>query len=106
MALKLISNYSRNLLFTRTKMIGARSSSHFTYVPDKKDTTNGSTIQLNMFQAINNALDISLATDDSSLIFGEDVAFGGVFRCTMNLQVWLGKKFEKGQFLIVFVFRF
>lgn len=41
---------------------------------------------MNMFQAINNALDIALKTDESAIIFGEDVGFGGVFRCTMDLQ--------------------
>lgn len=40
-----------------------------------------------MFQAINNALDIALRTDESACVFGEDVAFGGVFRCTLDLQV-------------------
>lgn len=39
-----------------------------------------------MFQAINNALDIALNTNETLLVFGEDVAFGGVFRCTMGLQ--------------------
>jgi hypothetical protein len=28
-------------------------------------------------------LRIALAKDDTAIIFGEDVAFGGVFRCTM-----------------------
>ena len=26
---------------------------------------------------------IALAKDDTAIVFGEDVAFGGVFRCTM-----------------------
>ena len=26
---------------------------------------------------------IALAKDDTAVVFGEDVAFGGVFRCTM-----------------------
>nr|KAF7406803.1 hypothetical protein H0235_014459 [Vespula pensylvanica] len=39
-----------------------------------------------MYQAINQALDITLKKDASAVIFGEDVAFGGVFRCTVNLQ--------------------
>lgn len=26
---------------------------------------------------------IALAKDDNAVVFGEDVAFGGVFRCTM-----------------------
>jgi 2-oxoisovalerate dehydrogenase E1 component beta subunit len=25
--------------------------------------------------------------DESAIVFGEDVAFGGVFRCSMGLQV-------------------
>ena len=41
---------------------------------------------MNLFTAINNALDIALATDPKAAIFGEDVAFGGVFRCTIGLK--------------------
>lgn len=40
---------------------------------------------MNLFQSINDALSLALAEDDSVLLFGEDVAFGGVFRCSMNL---------------------
>lgn len=46
----------------------------------------GAVTKMNMFQAINNALDTALRTDETALIFGEDVGFGGVFRCTMDLQ--------------------
>lgn len=46
---------------------------------------NGSTKRMNLFQSINDALSLALASDDSVLLFGEDVAFGGVFRCSMNL---------------------
>jgi len=42
--------------------------------------------KMNLFSAINNALDIALAKDPNAVIFGEDVAFGGVFRCTVNLR--------------------
>lgn len=45
----------------------------------------GPTRKMNLFQAINDALGTALATDESVLVFGEDVAFGGVFRCSMNL---------------------
>ncbi|MGN6364245.1 alpha-ketoacid dehydrogenase subunit beta [Asticcacaulis taihuensis] len=42
---------------------------------------------MNMIQALNNALDITLASDPDTLIFGEDVGyFGGVFRVTDKLQ--------------------
>lgn len=64
-----------------------RLSSHFTYQADAKSPVDGSTTKMNMFQAINNALDIALKEDDSAVLFGEDVGFGGVFRCSLNLQV-------------------
>lgn len=64
-----------------------RFSSHFTYQPDEKAPVNGSTTKMNMFQAINNAMDLAMKDDDSAVIFGEDVGFGGVFRCSLNLQV-------------------
>ena len=41
---------------------------------------------MNLFQSVNDALSTALASDDSVLLFGEDVAFGGVFRCSMNLS--------------------
>ena len=47
--------------------------------------------KMNLFQAINNAMNISLKTIPDCYIFGEDVAFGGVFRCTMNLRERYGK---------------
>jgi len=42
--------------------------------------------KMNMFQAINNALDIAMEKDPNSYLFGEDVKFGGVFRCSMGLN--------------------
>ncbi len=48
---------------------------------------------MNMVQAINNALDIKLAEDDSVLLFGEDVGVeGGVFRVTEGLQAKYGEE--------------
>lgn len=48
--------------------------------------------QMNMLHAINNALDIAMAEDESTLCFGEDVGhFGGVFRATSGLQDKYGK---------------
>lgn len=52
---------------------------------------NAETKKLNLFQAVNEAMGIALATDDKAVIFGEDVAFGGVFRCTMGLAEKYGK---------------
>lgn len=48
------------------------------------------TKRMNLFQAVNDALSIALAGDESVLLFGEDVAFGGVFRCSMRLAETYG----------------
>lgn len=72
--------------------LSTRSSSHFTYQPDDKSpNVDGERLKMNMFTAINNAMDIALAEDDSTLVFGEDVAFGGVFRCSLNLRTKYGE---------------
>ncbi|KAJ1522225.1 hypothetical protein ONE63_002533 [Megalurothrips usitatus] len=87
---KFISHRSSNV---KVRLAASqRSASHFTYVPDNVDASEAqSSARLNMFQAINNALDTALKKDDTAVIFGEDVAFGGVFRCTLGLQDKYGK---------------
>lgn len=67
-------------------VVNKRFAGHFTYVPDSKPPVDGPTTKMNMFTAINNALDITMETDKTAVIFGEDVAFGGVFRCSIGLQ--------------------
>ncbi|WP_235973727.1 alpha-ketoacid dehydrogenase subunit beta [Parasphingopyxis marina] len=48
--------------------------------------------QMNMIQAINSAMDVSMQRDDNVCVFGEDVGFyGGVFRATAGLQKKYGK---------------
>ncbi|KAL1403827.1 hypothetical protein pipiens_019192 [Culex pipiens pipiens] len=74
-----------------TQLVVSRASSHFVYSPDAKAPVEGPTQKMNMFQAINNAMDIAMERDTSALVFGEDVAFGGVFRCSMGLQKKYGK---------------
>ncbi|XP_041354524.1 2-oxoisovalerate dehydrogenase subunit beta, mitochondrial-like [Gigantopelta aegis] len=64
----------------------SRTTSSFTYVPDTASPEHGETTRMNLFQSVTSALDISLANDPSAVIFGEDVAFGGVFRCTVGLK--------------------
>ena len=46
----------------------------------------GETQNMNLVEAIRNAMDIHMQKDQGASIFGEDVAFGGVFRCTVGLQ--------------------
>jgi 2-oxoisovalerate dehydrogenase E1 component beta subunit len=44
-------------------------------------------VQMNMIQAINDAMDVALSADPSVIVFGQDVGyFGGVFRATDGLQ--------------------
>ena len=40
---------------------------------------------MNLFTAINAAMRTAMKTDDTAIVFGEDVGFGGVFRCTQDL---------------------
>ena len=47
--------------------------------------------KMTLLAAITNAMDISMQTDPTTIVFGEDVAFGGVFRCTVGLQEKYGK---------------
>uniref|UniRef100_A0A7S2TZ47 3-methyl-2-oxobutanoate dehydrogenase (2-methylpropanoyl-transferring) n=1 Tax=Lotharella oceanica TaxID=641309 RepID=A0A7S2TZ47_9EUKA len=41
--------------------------------------------KMNLFTALNEAMTIAMETDDKAVIMGEDVKFGGVFRCTLGL---------------------
>ena len=47
---------------------------------------------MNLVEAVRDAMDISMQQDQSATVFGEDVAFGGVFRCTVGLRDKYGKK--------------
>lgn len=49
-------------------------------------------VQMNMLQAVNNALMTAMEEDERVMVFGEDVGhFGGVFRATSNLQEKFGR---------------
>ncbi|XKL66579.1 hypothetical protein PGB90_009999 [Kerria lacca] len=81
-----------NFLSITKRNNGKRYNSSFVYFPENVPSNQGSTQKWNMCQAINNALDIALRSDPSTVIFGEDVGFGGVFRCTLELQKKYGKE--------------
>ncbi|XP_012945364.1 2-oxoisovalerate dehydrogenase subunit beta, mitochondrial [Aplysia californica] len=77
-------------LLKQTSLRGTTASStrcmHFNYVPETPSQDHGETARMNFFQSITSAMDIAMASDPSAVLFGEDVAFGGVFRCSVGLK--------------------
>eukprot|EP00455_Lapot_gusevi_P027438 TRINITY_DN2906_c0_g1_i1.p1 TRINITY_DN2906_c0_g1~~TRINITY_DN2906_c0_g1_i1.p1 ORF type:complete len:383 (+),score=101.63 TRINITY_DN2906_c0_g1_i1:53-1150(+) len=65
------------------------SPERFSHVPLLENVT-GKKKKMNLFTAINDAMRIAMETDEKALIFGEDVAFGGVFRCSVDLREKFG----------------
>jgi len=63
----------------------------FTEIPTQADYDKMPSEKTNMFSAIVDALTIQLKKDDTAVVFGEDVGFGGVFRCTDGMQEKFGK---------------
>ncbi|RKP24644.1 thiamine diphosphate-binding protein [Syncephalis pseudoplumigaleata] len=59
--------------------------------PELAAVASSDTKRMNLYQAVNEALATALSTDETAVVFGEDVAFGGVFRCTMGLAQQFGK---------------
>lgn len=51
----------------------------------------GESVKMNLVESIRSALDIAMEKDPTAAVFGEDVAFGGVFRCTVGLRDKYGK---------------
>ncbi|KAK4463812.1 F-actin-capping protein subunit alpha [Cladorrhinum samala] len=76
--------------YSTTPLLYQTSQSAFNNPELPPDVRNGTTKRMNLFQAINDALATALAEDESVMIFGEDVAFGGVFRCTGKLAETYG----------------
>lgn len=56
----------------------------------KVQKDQGELKRMNLFTAINDAMRVAMQTDDSAIVFGEDVGFGGVFRCSVGLQEEFG----------------
>ncbi|KAI0594695.1 putative F-actin-capping protein [Biscogniauxia sp. FL1348] len=77
--LNLPTDYSTTPLLAHSSQVALGSSEL------SSEVKNGTTKRMNLFQAINDALSTALTEDENVLVFGEDVSFGGVFRCTMKL---------------------
>ena len=79
---------------TRRGATAARASfsSTSTDLPIPSDVLpEGPTERMNLFTALNDGMRCALAKDDTTIIFGEDVGFGGVFRCTVDLREEFGE---------------
>ena len=55
------------------------------------NATPSKAVRMNLFQAINSAMKIAMETNPRTVHFGEDVRFGGVFRCSMGLADEFGQ---------------
>lgn len=81
-------NYSTNSVSVSDAPFLAHSASSIAKLPEFQGV--GSTQSMNLCTAINSALRCALETDESAIILGEDVVFGGVFRCTKDLHSQFG----------------
>jgi 2-oxoisovalerate dehydrogenase E1 component beta subunit len=72
--------------FRTTPLLHHTSTSALAHaeLPTSVRTTSKTSPQT-LHEAINGALRAALAADERVLLFGEDVAFGGVFRCSAGL---------------------
>ncbi|KAF2719222.1 thiamine diphosphate-binding protein [Polychaeton citri CBS 116435] len=77
--------------YSTTPLLHHTSKSALSHSELSETARNGTTSRQNLFQSINGALSHALRTDKSTILFGEDVAFGGVFRCSMNLASEFGE---------------
>lgn len=74
-----------NIQYNEAPFLATSASKALSYLPESVDKSEGTT-SMNLYQAVNDAMRIAMETDEKSILLGEDVAFGGVFRCSMGLQ--------------------
>ncbi|KAK0503589.1 pyruvate dehydrogenase [Armillaria luteobubalina] len=60
--------------------------------PSRSIVGGRETRKMNLYQAVRDAMSVAMSKDDHAVVFGEDVAFGGVFRCTMGLAEEFGRE--------------
>lgn len=76
--------------YAKTPLLHHSSKSALAMRELSEQAKNGTTDRINLFTSINRAMAHMLRSDPRTLLFGEDVAFGGVFRCSMGLQTEFG----------------
>jgi len=80
----------RSLLRKHYSLAGVRSFARGRRTFATELAASGATKRINLFTAINDAMAVALETDPKAVTFGEDVAFGGVFRCSVDLRERFG----------------
>ncbi|KAF8744546.1 Transketolase, pyrimidine binding domain, partial [Rhizoctonia solani] len=78
-------------LLLRTTREAALKTSGVTW-KDEANENGRETRKMNMYQSLRDAMSVAMTKDDTAVVFGEDVAFGGVFRCTMGLAEEFGRQ--------------
>lgn len=72
------------------KIIGADFKNELVYNNTDIETEGKTMEKLNLCNAVNLTLHQALEQDEKAVVFGEDVKFGGVFRCTVGLEEKFG----------------
>ncbi|KAI0345280.1 thiamine diphosphate-binding protein [Trametopsis cervina] len=84
--------------YLRTTRDSSLRSQGIRWADGENDNSTGSvmagreTRKMNVYQAVRDAMSIALMKDETAVVFGEDVSFGGVFRCTMGLAEEFGRE--------------
>jgi len=76
--------------FSATPLLYHSSSGALSNPELPKSVREGKTVKQTLHESINSTLRHALTVDDSVMLFGEDIAFGGVFRCSANLATDFG----------------
>lgn len=83
----------RRCNMTPSRVFGTQSISFpSTRANATQQSQTGEVAKMNLFQAINSAMQIAMETNPRTVHFGEDVQFGGVFRCSMGLADKFGNE--------------
>jgi 2-oxoisovalerate dehydrogenase E1 component beta subunit len=85
-------SYASGIATTTTTTIEGLDSCPEADIIMKDGSNKHETKKLNLVNAINDALDIAMKNDPTACVFGEDVAFGGVFRATVDLREKYGSE--------------
>lgn len=88
---RIFHRFSHNWSETALSQQPQQNLSHSERERCGSNVDQGQVEEMTLLGAINSALDNALEHDPSAITFGEDVAFGGVFRCTKGLQEKYGK---------------